>query len=125
MPGKTPLAQNELPGLTQSGQYQQGILGSISQPGPIRYSPDTIYLVGTYPLNTPELIRGEGLEITQTYCRFCHSTTYISMQPQLSASAWHTIVDKMIHTHGAPIPEEEAKQIIAYLQAQYAQKDHK
>lgn len=113
------LAKTGLPGLVRGGQYSKGTLRSITQPDSIQQSLDSIYNVGTYPLYTPELALGEGREITQGYCDLCHSVTYITMQPPLPAVTWGDEVYKMINTYGAFIPEEEAKQIIAYLQAHY------
>ncbi len=79
--GGAVLAQSKLPGLIHSGQYHKETLGSITQPEQTQYSYDAIYNVGEYPLSTPELPSGKGREIIQIYCRFCHSTTYITMQP--------------------------------------------
>ena len=113
------LAKTGLPGLVRSGQYSEGTLHSITQPDAIQQSLDSIYNVWPYPLYTPELDPGEGREIIQSYCGFCHSTTYITMQPPLPAVTWKDEVYKMINTYGAFIPEDETKQIIAYLQAHY------
>ena len=119
------LAQSGPPGLVSGGKYRLGSLGSINQPRPIRQSSDTVYDVGTYPLHTTELAQGEGREIIQIYCRFCHSTTYITMQPPLPAATWETEVYKMINTYGAPIPEDAAKLITTYLQSHYTQETRK
>ncbi|WKZ18389.1 MAG: cytochrome c [Candidatus Jettenia sp. CY-1] len=123
--GETVLAQDKLPGLVYSGQYLKSTLGSIKQPDQIQHSLDAIYSVGEHPLSTPDLISGKGQEITQISCRFCHSTTYITMQPPLSAATWKNEVYKMINTFGAPIPEADAKQIIAYLQSYYTPETRK
>ena len=119
------LAQSELPGLVRSGQYSKGILLSITQPDSIRQSLDSVYSVGTYPLYTPDLAPDEGRETIQAYCGFCHSTTYITMQPPLPATIWETEVYKMINTYGAPIPEDLTKQIVAYLQRHYTPETRK
>ncbi len=113
------LAKTDITGLVRSGQYSKGTLLSISQPDAIKQSLDAVYSVGTYPLYTPELATGEGREIIQGYCNLCHSVTYITMQPALPAATWEDEVYKMINTYGALIPEDETKQIIAYLQAHY------
>ena len=116
---ETVFAESEISGLIRSGQYSQGTLGSSIQPGQAQQSSDGVYSVGAYPLYTPELAQGEGREIVQIFCRFCHSTTYMTMQPPLSAATWEGVVNKMIDTYGAPISEDSAKQIIAYLRAHY------
>ena len=115
----TVFAESEIPGLIRSGQYSQGALGSVNQPGQIQQTSDGMYSVGAYPLYTPELAQGEGREIVQIFCRFCHSATYITMQPPLPAATWEGVVHKMINTYGAPISEDSAKQIISYLRAHY------
>lgn len=113
------LAKTNLHGLVRSGQYSKGALLSIPQPDALKQSLDGVYSVGTYPLYTPELTPGEGREIIQGYCNLCHSVTYITMQPPLPAATWEDAVYKMIKTYGALIPEDETRQIIAYLQAHY------
>ncbi|MCF6149946.1 MAG: sulfide dehydrogenase [Candidatus Kuenenia sp.] len=119
------IAANNLPGLARSGQYKRDMRTGIIQLGPVQHLPDTVYSVGTYPLYTPELADGKGREIVQISCRFCHSTTYITMQPPLPAAIWKAEVDKMINTYGAPVPEDEAKLIISYLQAHYSPETRK
>src|SRR3972149_408920 len=113
------LGESEIPGLIRSGQYNQGALGSVNQPGQIQQTSDGMYSVGAYPLYTPELAQGEGREIIQIFCRFCHSTTYITMQPPLPAATWESVVNKMIDIYGAPISEDSARQIINYLRTYY------
>ena len=115
----TTLAESEISGLIRSGQYSQGTLSSVSQPSQTQQSSDGVYSVGVYPLYTPELAQGEGREIVQIFCRFCHSTTYVTMQPPLPAATWEGVVNKMINTYGAPISEDSAKQIVSYLRAHY------
>jgi cytochrome c5 len=121
----TALAQDKLPGVVQAGRYQQGTLNSVTQPHPNKHSSSAEYSVGDYPLYTAELAPGEGQALVNIYCQICHSVTYITMQPPLPAAAWEANVRKMIDTYGAPIPEEVAKQIIAYLQAHYTPETRK
>ena len=115
----TILAESGIPGLIHSGQYSQGTLGNVRQSSPAQQSNDGVYSVGAYPLYTPELAQGEGREIIQIFCRFCHSTTYITMQPPLPAATWESVVNKMIDIYGAPISEDSARQIINYLRTHY------
>ncbi len=115
----TILAESGIPGLIHSGQYSQGTLGSVRQSSPAQQSTDGVYSVGAYPLYTPELAQGEGCEIIQIFCRFCHSATYIAMQPPLPAATWESVVNKMIDIYGAPISEDSARQIINYLRTYY------
>ncbi|MBI5307199.1 MAG: cytochrome c [Planctomycetes bacterium] len=119
------LAKTGLHGLVRSGQYAKGELRSMPQPETIKQSVDGVYRVGTYPLYTPELVPGKGREITQGYCNMCHSVTYITMQPPLPATTWAAEVFKMIDTYGALIPDDETKQIVAYLQSHYTTETRK
>jgi hypothetical protein len=125
MLGASVLAQDRLPGVVRTSQYREGGLNSVTQPDPIQPPSDTVYSVGPYPLYTPELAPGEGRNLVNIYCQVCHSTTYITMQPPLPAATWEAEVNKMIKTHGAPIPEEVAKQITTYLQANYTPETRK
>ncbi|MCX7600371.1 MAG: cytochrome c [Meiothermus sp.] len=118
--GLLALAQGEGDmGLMEAGSYTQGSLGQIIQPLPAAESTGSVYRIGAYPLYTPDLADGPGKELVQGYCQVCHSTTYITMQPPLTAATWEAEVNKMINTYGAQIPGEAAKTIIAYLQAHY------
>ncbi|MBF6596203.1 MAG: cytochrome c [Thermaceae bacterium] len=120
------LAQGDtLPGVVQEGNYAPGTLGSITQPLPASSQPDSVYSVGAWPTYTPELADGPGKELVQGYCQVCHSSTYITMQPPLPAATWDAEVKKMINTFGAPIPQDAAAQITAYLQAHYTPETRK
>ena len=57
----------------------------------------------------------KGYDVFETYCIACHSLRYIQMQPDLPEKKWQSIVDKMVKTFGAPIPDSTAAQIVAYL----------
>lgn len=61
----------------------------------------------------------------QSFCGICHSTTYITMQPPLPGATWEHLVDKMIGTFGAPIPEPAARAILAYLKSHYTPETRK
>jgi mono/diheme cytochrome c family protein len=123
--GGAALAQDKLPGVVRTGQYQQGALASLTQPALDAQPESAHYSVGDYPLYTSELAPGEGQALVNTYCQVCHSVTYITMQPPLPAATWDAEVKKMITTYGAPIPEDAAQQIIAYLQAHYTPETRK
>ncbi|HHT9111039.1 MAG TPA: sulfide dehydrogenase [Candidatus Brocadiaceae bacterium] len=123
--GEPILAQSKLPGIVNSGMYYQGTVGIISQYRPLQHVPDAIYSVGAYPLNTPELSPVNGKDVVQFYCRFCHSATYITMQPPLPTATWKAEVLKMINVYGAPIPEDIESQIVEYLQSNYTPETRK
>jgi len=118
------LGAAQIPGVVQ-GNYTGGTLGTITQPAPAQPSGGSVYRVGAWPLYTAELPDGPGKELVLSYCQVCHSVTYIPMQPPLPAATWEAEVNKMIKTYGAQIPEDAAKQIIAYLQAYYTPQTRK
>ena len=109
----------------QSGAYDSGNAGSLSQNSEPGLLPDAAYRVGAYPSFPAGLAAGEGQSQTESFCAQCHSTRYITMQPPLPAAAWEAEVNKMIKTYGAPIPESAAKKIISYLQSYYTIKTRK
>lgn len=114
----------EVPGVVE-GNYTQGTLGNVLQPLPIQESGGSVYRVGSWPLYTPDLPDGPGKELVLSYCQVCHSVTYIPMQPPLPAKTWEAEVNKMIKPLGAQIPEDAAKQIIAYLEAHFTPETRK
>ena len=56
-------------------------------------------------------------------CITCHSYRYIEMQPEFSEKTWSKIVDKMIHSFGAPIDSLTARSIVGYLVTIKGKKD--
>ena len=56
-----------------------------------------------------------GEEQFKSGCITCHSLRYIEMQPDFPRKTWEKIVDKMVHTFGAPITDSSAKIIAGYL----------
>lgn len=57
----------------------------------------------------------EGEQLFKVSCLTCHSLRYIEMQPDFPRMTWEKIVDKMIHTFGAPITDSSKKVIVDYL----------
>jgi hypothetical protein len=67
-----------------------------------------------------QLKSGPGLAKVEAHCAACHSLDYIEMNsPFLNAAGWDTEVTKMIKVFGAPIEVTDAKEIAAYLKANY------
>ncbi len=64
---------------------------------------------------------GPGMDKTAAYCGVCHSLDYITTQPKLSKEKWGAEVNKMIKVMGAPIPPDAAREISAYLGAEYGE----
>jgi len=109
----------------QSGVYAGASGASIGQSAKQEFAPDAKYEAGPYASLLPELAAGEGRVEVQSFCMTCHSTRYITMQPALPAATWDAEVTKMIKAYGAPIPEDTAKKITAYLQAHYTAENRK
>ena len=69
---------------------------------------------------TITLKQAPGVEMVEANCQACHSLAYIPMNsPFLKPAQWDAEVTKMIKVMGAPIDEEDAKAIAAYLNANY------
>ena len=70
------------------------------------------------------LREGEGRDLTQGRCIICHSVEYIPANaPAMDRAAWQKSIQKMKDRFGAPITDEEAKQILEYLSANYSGKN--
>ena len=61
-----------------------------------------------------------GYAIAMQKCAICHSADYVSYQPPgMSQAQWTAEMTKMQHAYGAPISDDEVKQIGAYLAVAY------
>jgi mono/diheme cytochrome c family protein len=67
------------------------------------------------PSSDREFPPGPGVEAAQANCVACHSVGMVLNQPALSRATWETEVHKMIAVYKAPVSEEDAKTIVAYL----------
>jgi hypothetical protein len=64
---------------------------------------------------------GPGDDTTSAVCSACHTTDYIVMNSVfLTPEAWKAEVTKMRSAFGAPIDDETAAEITAYLANNYA-----
>ena len=67
-----------------------------------------------------KLKRAPGLDKVEGNCAACHSLDYIQMNsPFMNAATWDAEVTKMIKAMGAPIGDDDAKAIKAYLIKNY------
>lgn len=67
------------------------------------------------------LKEGAGRELTAARCAICHSVDYIEMvSPAMNRAAWEKSLRKMIDAFGAPVSEEEAREILDYLSEHYS-----
>ena len=70
-----------------------------------------------------QLKDGPGHDLTLGRCIICHSVEYIpSNAPAMNRAAWEKTIQKMKDRFGAPITDEEAKQILDYLDTSYSGK---
>jgi sulfite dehydrogenase (cytochrome) subunit B len=70
-----------------------------------------------------ELKDGTGRDLTVGRCIICHSLEYIpGNAPAMNRAAWQKTIQKMKDRFGAPLTDEEAKQILDYLDASYSGK---
>jgi sulfite dehydrogenase (cytochrome) subunit B len=66
------------------------------------------------------LKEGHGRNTVINNCGACHSLDYIQMNaPFIDKAGWEGEVAKMIKAFGAPIDDADAKEIAAYLSANY------
>ena len=95
--------------LRNTGAIALAILPIVALAAPVTYEvPDE---TATFP-------PGPGVDVAEANCATCHSTDYINYQPpHMGEAFWAAEVAKMIKTYAAPISEEDAKAITAYLVA--------
>ncbi len=109
----------------QTGNYSPSDAGTLHRAPPAKPANGASYDVGGYPTFRVPLAPGDGSREVNTYCNICHTPRYITMQPVLPSGAWTDEVNKMIKTYGAPIPDDAAQKIIAYLQSHYTSETRK
>lgn len=69
----------------------------------------------------PEAAPGEGRELFVARCSVCHSVDYVQMHSRFATRAlWESSVAKMRNAYKAPMSDDEARQILDYLERQYA-----
>jgi len=77
------------------------------------------------PAETARLAPSElpGYAIASQKCTICHSADYIQLQPPgMNQSQWRGEVAKMQHAYGAPVDDQQADAIAAYLADAYSGK---
>lgn len=69
------------------------------------------------------LADGPGRDLTTGRCIICHSLEYIpSNAPAMNRAGWQKTIQKMKDRFGAPITDEESKEILDYLDTHYSGK---
>jgi len=74
------------------------------------------------PEETARFKQAPGVEVAEANCAACHSADYINTQPRgpgFGKDFWQAEVTKMIKVYGAPISDEDAKEIVEYLAKAY------
>jgi hypothetical protein len=70
-----------------------------------------------------QLADGPGRDLTLGRCIICHSVEYIpSNAAAMNRVGWQKTIQKMKDRFGAPITDEESKEILDYLDAHYSGK---
>ncbi|HEX3463054.1 MAG TPA: hypothetical protein VHS78_03240 [Candidatus Elarobacter sp.] len=62
---------------------------------------------------------GPGAGLVMANCLTCHSSAYVSTQPQLTRAQWTAEVTKMKTVYGAPIADDQIPAIADYLTTNY------
>ena len=66
------------------------------------------------------LLEAPGHDLTASRCVICHSLDYIAMNAEvMDRAGWQKTIKKMVERFGAPIADDEAGQILDYLDAHY------
>lgn len=72
----------------------------------------------------PEARPGVGRELFVARCTICHSLDYVEMHAKFAnRGLWETSINKMRNAFKAPITDEEARQILDYVERAYAAQD--
>jgi mono/diheme cytochrome c family protein len=70
-----------------------------------------------------QLQEAPGRDLTRGRCVICHSLEYIPANaPAMNRAGWQKSIQKMKDRFGAPITDEEAQQILDYLDGHYSGK---
>ena len=67
------------------------------------------------PYGSFELPAGPNVDVYLDSCVSCHTSRYVSNQPNFPRKTWEAEVAKMVKMYGAPIDEEKQKLIVDYL----------
>jgi hypothetical protein len=66
------------------------------------------------PVSRTEFPPGPGSDLAGK-CLICHSASMVLKQPALSRAQWTAEINKMRHTYGAPIDDDEVDKLSLYL----------
>jgi mono/diheme cytochrome c family protein len=68
-----------------------------------------------------QLAPGAAKDLAVSRCVICHSVDYIEMvAPVMNRATWEKTIRKMVDVFGAPVTDDEARQILDYLSEHYS-----
>ena len=88
----------------------------------MRWMSGLLLLSVTFPAAAQErrLVDAPGRDVVEAACGSCHTTGYIRMNARfLTPEVWKAEVTKMRVVFGAPIDDDAAAEITAYLVTRY------
>ena|ERR1700722_3532024 len=91
----------------------------IRQAPPVATSPNATFTASPNPGQHIDLASGNGKDEVEYNCALCHSLSYITMRPPISAQAWAREVNLMRGFYGASISDGTAQKIVQYLGSHY------
>jgi len=97
----------------------------IHQSLPVAASPNVTFSAGQNPGQIPELTPGDGKDEAEYNCGLCHSLSYITMRPPISAEGWAREVNMMRGFYGASMSDDTAQKITRYLGTHYTPETQK
>ena len=62
-----------------------------------------------------DLPAGANHDVYFANCTSCHTSRYVTNQPNFPRKVWEAEVTKMVKAYGAPIDDEKQKLIVDYL----------
>lgn len=89
----------------------------LTSPGQISWAGEEARTLRTFSLPPDPMFfqPGPGQEVANTYCLICHSADYVYTQPLHSQEKWQSLVLKMKHAFGCPIPDDQISRLAVYL----------
>jgi hypothetical protein len=92
---------------------------TIHQSIPPATSSNATFNAAQNPGQQIELAPGDGKDEVEYNCGLCHSLSYITMRPPISAQSWAREVNLMRGFYGASISDGTAQKIVQYLGSHY------
>ena len=103
----------------RSGNNDTPAPEAIHQAPPVATSSNATFNAGQNPSQHIDLVPGDGRDEAEYNCGLCHSLSYITMRPPISAQSWAREVNLMRGFYGASISDGTAQRIVQYLGSHY------